>query len=336
MQNYIINCDKFAVFCRRAYYCGMRTGRLATAKKILASVVLIAVVAASVTFAVRHNDNTAQHTTGTLRVAASYYPLYEFAQQVGKDKITATNITPGSSEPHDYEPPANVLADAQKAAVFVYNGGHMEPWVGGFLHDYRHTVVKASSGIDLLAVNEGGGAAVKVQDPHFWLDPVLAQQIVNNIRDGFSKADPANAVFYAKNAAAYNAKLAALDSAYRSGLSHCSLHTVISAHDAFSYLGRRYNVQIVPIAGLSPDEEPSAAKLAELTRLAKQDGIAYIFFERLVSPRLAHTIAAETGAQTLVFDTIEGISNADQKQGKNYLSIQQENLANLRTALACQ
>jgi zinc transport system substrate-binding protein len=175
-----------------------------------------------------------------------------------------------------------------------------------------------------------------VQDPHFWLDPVLAQKIVTNIRDGLAKADPSNKDYYARNASAYNAKLAQLDTDYRQGLANCSIHTVISSHDAFSYLGRRYGLTIASIAGLSPDEEPSAGKLAELSRLVRDQGITYVFFESLVSPRLADTIAAETNAKTLVFDPVEGLSNEDQKQGKNYLSVQRENLANLRTALACQ
>ncbi len=304
-------------------------------KKILASLVLLLVVVAGVVYATKYNS-TGSSSNDKLRVVASYYPLYDFAKNVGKDKVLVSNMTPAGSEPHDYEPSAKALADAQKAPVFVYNGGYMEPWVSGFLHDYKNTPVKASDGIDLLSAEAEDNPAEKVQDPHFWLDPVLAQKIVDNIRDGFSKADPANQDFYAKNASDYKAQLAKLDDDFRSGLSQCKLRTVISSHDAFSYLGKRYNLDIASIAGLSPEEEPSAAKLAELSQLVKDKGINYVFFESLVSPRLADTIASETGAKTLVFDPIEGLSDADQKQGKNYLSVQRENLQNLRTSLACQ
>ncbi len=304
-------------------------------KKILASAGLVLVLAAGVFFAVKQSTTTGNNNGG-LRVVASYYPLQDFTKNVGKDKVSVTNMTPAGAEPHDYEPSAKALADAQKAPIFVYNGGHMEPWVNGFLHDYKHTAIKASNGIGLMTAKAEGNPTETVQDPHFWLDPILAQKIIDNIRDGLSKADPANKDFYAKNANEYKAKLAALDAAYRDGLSQCALRTVISSHDAFSYLGKRYNLDIVSIAGLSPEEEPSAGKLAELSQLAKDKGINYVFFESLVSPRLADTIASETGAKTLVFDPIEGLSDADQKQGKNYLSVQRENLQNLRTALACE
>jgi zinc transport system substrate-binding protein len=304
-------------------------------KKILASLILLSIIAAAILFAVKYNSATTD-SNGKLQVVATYYPLNDFTKNIGKDKVDVSNMTPAGSEPHDYEPSPKALADAQKAPVFIYNGGHMEPWVNGFLHDYKNTAVKASEGINLMTVRAEGNSAEQVQDPHFWLDPVLAQSIVDNIRDGLSKADPANKDFYAKNASNYKMQLAALDADYRNGLSQCSFHTVISSHDAFSYLGKRYNLDIASIAGLSPEEEPSAAKLAELSQLVKDKGIQYIFFESLVSPRLADTIATETGAKTLVFDPIEGLSDEDQQQGKNYLTVQRENLNNLRSSLACK
>jgi zinc transport system substrate-binding protein len=304
-------------------------------KKILLSIILMVVVAGGILFAINRNSSGVKDSS-KIQVTASYYPLYDFARAVGGDKVQVTNMTPPGSEPHDYEPSAKSLADAQEAQVFIYNGGHMEPWVHSFVDGYQHVAVKASNGIDLLQVKDEKNDGQQVQDPHFWLDPLLVQQIINNIQEGLSKADPAHQDYYAKNAADYKAQLAQLDSEYRQGLAQCKLHTVISSHDAFSYLGKRYGFAIASIAGLSPDEEPNAAKLAELSQLVRREGINYIFFESLVSPRLADTIATETGAKTLVFDPIEGLNDEDQKQGKNYLSVQRENLQNLRTALACQ
>jgi zinc transport system substrate-binding protein len=304
-------------------------------KKILASVVLIAVITLSTLFVMNRNHSDGQDT-GKLQVTTSFYPLYDFARNVGGGKVQVTNMTPAGSEPHDYEPSPRVAANAQKASAFIYNGSHMEPWVNGFLTSYKHTVVKASDGIDLMSAKDEADGSKQVQDPHFWLDPVLAQQIVNNVRDGLARADPANKGYYAKNAKEYNAKLAQLDADFQEGIATCSTRTVVSSHDAFSYLGKRYGLSIASIAGLSPETEPSAAKLAEISQLVRSQDIKYIFFENLVSPRLADTIAAETGAKTLVFDPLEGLTSADQKQGKNYLNVQYENLQNLRTALACR
>ncbi|HEV7454466.1 MAG TPA: zinc ABC transporter substrate-binding protein [Candidatus Saccharimonadales bacterium] len=304
-------------------------------KKIFASVVLVALIIGGIVFAV-HRTAVSSTDAGKLQVVASYYPMYDFAKDVGGDKISLTNVTPAGSEPHDYEPSPKVLAEAHKAKVFIYNGGHLEPWVNGFLSDYKNVAIKASQGIDLQVVSDETNATNQVTDPHFWLDPVLAAKIVDNVRDGLIKADPANASYYTKNAADYNVKLAALDTAYKMGLADCQIRTLITSHAAFGYLATRYNLDAQAIAGISPEEEPSAAKLAELTQLVKDRHIQYVFFESLVSPRLAATIASETGAKTLVFDPIEGLSDANQKQGKNYLTIQEQNLANLRTALACK
>lgn len=271
-----------------------------------------------------------------IQVAASFYPLYEFAKQVGGDKVDVTNITPPNEEPHDYDPSPTELVTAQNARLFIYDGATIEPWVDRFLPNFKHTIVKASNGVHLYQGEaEGGDTSPNIKDPHFWLDPVLAKQIVTNIKNGLTKVDPQATDYFTRRADAYNVRLAKLDEDYKVGLKQCQTRTIITSHAAFGYLGRRYNLTVVPIAGLSPDEEPSAAKLANLAKLVKQKDIQYVFFESLVSPRLADTIASETGAKTLVFDPIEGISQADQQKGRDYISVQEENLRNLKQALAC-
>jgi len=305
------------------------------AKKILATALVLAVVAAGVNLTVRRSSQATQ-SEGKMHVVASYYPLYDFARQVGGDKVYVTNVTPAGSEPHDFEPPAKLLADVQRAPVFLYNGTHMEPWAADFIRTYKGEAIPASRGLDLITSNDEDDGSHTVQDPHFWLDPVLAQQIVDTIASGFSKADPANTTYYAEHATDYKKLLAQLDADYYTGLANCRLRQIVTSHSAFAYLSKRYGFTAVPIAGLSPDAEPSAAHMAELASLVREQHIQYVFFEQLASPRLADTIAAEAGAKTLVFDPIEGLRDADQKQGKNYLSVQQENLRNLRTALACQ
>lgn len=275
--------------------------------------------------------------TSKLHVSASFYPLYAFAKEVGGDRVDVVNMTPAGSEPHDYEPTPQLLASAYETKVFIYSGVQFEPWVGSFLKDYKNTVIEGSQGITLLSGQGETSALGSIsKDPHYWLDPVLAQTVVDTIRDGLSKADPTNASYYETNARQYNEKLAQLNTSFAQGLASCTLHTVVSSHDAFSYLAYRYGFTVASIAGIEPDEEPSTARLAELSDLVKQKNIKYIFFEQLVSPRLAETIANETGAKTLVLDPLEGVSEEDQNKGKEYISIQYENLNNLRKALECQ
>ena len=230
--------------------------------------------------------------------------------------------------------PANsrALAAAQKSQVFIYNGARLEPWVDSFVSDYSHTMVKASDHIFVQKITERSS---QTDDPHFWLDPVLAEQIVLNIRNGLRAADPVHSEAYTRNAAAYIEQLQALDADFRSGLATCQTHTFVTSHAAFGYLAQRYGLHMVAIAGVSPDEEPSPATIAGISNLVTQQGVRYIFFESLVSPRLADTIASETGAAPLVLDPLEGLRESDQKQGKNYVSVQRQNLGSLRTALAC-
>jgi zinc transport system substrate-binding protein len=295
-----------------------------TLKKIAVLAVLCITVSAGIFFAVRQSPSISSDSK--LTVVASDYPLFDFAQHVGGKDVSVVNVTPPGAEPHEYVPSPKTLVTAQKADVFIFNGEWLEPWTAKFIKDYDGTLIRGGDGISILKNN----------NPHFWLDPVLAQKMVDTIRDGLIKADPAGKAYYTKNAAAYNTMLDQLDKDFRDGLRNCQQHTIIAAHDALGYLADRYDFEAVPIAGINPEEEPSPARLAELSNIVKQKGIKYIFFETLVSPRLADTIAQESGVKTLVFDPIEGLNDESQKQGKDYISIQRENLVNLRTALACQ
>jgi zinc transport system substrate-binding protein len=296
-------------------------------RRLFGLALLIAVFVAIIGFAM--SQRVSEDNTNKLKVTASFYPLYELAARIGGDKVSVTNITPAGAEPHDYEPSPQALVAAQNSDVFIYNGNTFEPWVDNFIPDYQHIAVKGSEGIELLSSEEGN-------DPHYWLDPTLAAKTVATIRDAFSRADPTHKDYYTTQAAAYTAQLEQLNGEISSELQNCTLRTVVTSHQAFGYFARRYNLTVVPIAGLSPDEEPSAAKLADISQLVRSQHIRYIFFESLVSPALAATIAQETGAQTAVFDPIEGLSDEAQEQGKNYISVQRDNLAALRTALACQ
>lgn len=266
---------------------------------------------------------------GRLQAATTFYPLYEFTKAIGGDKITVTNLTPAGTEPHDFEPSPQALAELQRAKVFVYNGGSFEPWVEKFLPDYKNTAVNATQNMQLL---EAEGS----QDPHFWLDPQLAATAIQNIRDALIKAAPEYTGYFTKNAADYTAKLNDLAHKFEHDLAACASRTFITAHDAFTYIAKRYNLELIPIAGINPEAEPSPAKLAEITQIVRQKNVGTIFFEQLASPQLADTIAKETGTKTAVLDPIEGLTHEDQQQGKTYLSIQADNLAALRAALGCQ
>ena len=265
-------------------------------------------------------------------VVASFYPLADFAQHVGGDFVTVQNITPAGTEPHDFEPtPQNVVA-LHQAKVFIYNGAGLEIWSDKVLSQLPDTViVKASDGISLSASSENASHF----DPHVWMNPVLAQKEIENIKNGFIKADPKHRKEYEANALRFESELSNLDHSFQTLLAYCEQKTIVTSHDAFEYLTKQYGLTVESLSGLSPDSEPSPKKLAEIADFVKKHSIKYIFFETLVSPQLSETIAHETGAQTIAFNPLEGLSDKEISEGKDYMSIQKENLHSLQIALAC-
>jgi zinc transport system substrate-binding protein len=284
-------------------------------------------------------------------VVASFYPLYEFARQVAGDRAEVVSLVPAGVEPHDWEPSPQDVARVRQAALFVYNGAALEPWAKTLVKNVGSAelvVVNATEGLALLPAggpahddsrgkskDEPGGAEA-AQDPHFWLDPVLAQAQVEAIRAGLAKADPEHAEQYASNARAYRERLAALHAKFERGLSRCARREIIVSHVAFAYLAKRYGLTMVSVAGLAPEAEPSPAHLASLVRFARRHKVEYIFFETLVSPKLAEALAREVGARTLVLNPIEGLTPEEAAAGKDYVALMEQNLENLRTALACR
>ena len=168
-----------------------------------------------------------------------------------------------------------------------------------------------------------------------WLDPVLAQREIEAIRAALAKADPHNAASYTENARVFTERLRALDQRYQRGLAGCARREIVASHASFAYPAKRYRLTEVPIMGLSPESEPSPAQLAQIVRFARRHDVKFIFFETLVSPKLAQTLAREVKAQTLVLNPIEGVTREDQAAGRGYVELMEDNLRNLRTALGC-
>ncbi|MCK9859644.1 metal ABC transporter substrate-binding protein [Paenibacillus sp. ATY16] len=282
-----------------------------------------------------------------LKVVATFYPMVEFTKQIAGDHADVVGLVPSGVEPHDWEPSAKDMAAIQDANVFVYNG-IVEEWVDSAL---KSTVnpdrvdVQASAGISLMegveeedehgheGEAEEGHDHESTLDPHVWLSPVLAQDEVKSIKDALVKADPANTTDYENNANAFIAKLKELDEAYKTKLAEVKRKDFITQHAAFGYLAKQYGLTQVPIAGLSPEQEPSAEEMANVVEFAKQNNVHTIFFETLVSPKVADTIAKELGAETDVLNPIEGLTEEDIKQGIDYIDIMYSNLDALTKSL---
>ena len=173
-------------------------------------------------------------------------------------------------------------------------------------------------------------------DPHIWLDPILVKQQVNVIRDGLIQVDPDNKENYEENARIYNDKLDALDMKIGSALSSCQKDTIVPYHNAFTYLGERYDIHIMALGGMAPDAEASAAEIAEFVDFVKDNDIKVIFSEELVDPRLAEVIAEEANAQVLLFSPLEALSKDETGTNVSYIDKMEDNLDSLKVALECQ
>ncbi|GLB28358.1 ABC transporter substrate-binding protein [Lacrimispora amygdalina] len=282
--------------------------------------------------------------SGKLSVMASFYPMYDFAVKIGGDKVDVTNMVPAGTEPHDWEPATKDITSLEKADVFVYSGAGMEHWAEDVLKTLKNknlTVAEASSGITLMKGHEreeGESQEAESEehgefDPHVWLSPVNAKKEMENIKDAFVKADPENEAYYQANYETYAGKFDELDKKFKDTLSPLPNKSVVVAHEAFGYLCNAYGLTQMGIEGLSPDSEPDPARMAEVIDFVKENKVKTIFFEDLVSPKVAETIAKETGAKTEVLNPLEGLTDEQLKDGDDYFSVMEKNLTVLKEAL---
>lgn len=284
---------------------------------------------------------------GSVTVVTSMYPLQFLAERVGGGDVAVTNLTSPGQEPHDLELGVQQTADLAEADVAVHLAG-FQPAVDETLEQNGpERIVDAADSADLLAAEEDPEEHAEHEDeaehdhasdgadgtdPHFWLDPERMSSVAAAIEEQLAEADPDNAETYAANLTALQDDLGALAEQMRSGLATCETDTVVVSHDAFSYLGT-YGIEVAPIAGISPDAEPSPSRLAELQDVITDEGVTTVFYETLVSPALAETLAGDLGIETAVLDPIEGLT--DETAGEDYLSLMEQNLDAIRTANSC-
>ncbi len=254
---------------------------------------------------------------------------------MGGADVDVTNLTAPGVEPHDLELTPDQIEAITTADVVLYLGGGFQPAVEDAIRDAQGTVVDLSEGLRDLPVPATETSPGLTADPHVWLDPVSYSQVVQRVESALAEADPAEASTFASNGQAFTARLNSLDRDYRTGLAVCTRNIIVTSHAAFGYLAQRYGLQQEPIAGLSPEAEPDPQRIADLKSLVEQTGVTTIFTEDLVSPKVAETLASETGASTAVLNPLESLTPDQLSTGEDYVSVMGENLDTLRSALGC-
>jgi len=258
-------------------------------------------------------------------VVAAFYPLAFAAEQIASAGTKVKNLTPAGAEPHDLELTPGDVRDVDDAALVLYLGEGFMPGL--------ETAVEQRDGrsVDLLADQQlrpgRGGEGEVVRDPHVWLDPVRYATMVRTT--GAALGNNAGAGRLAR-------RVEVLDSEFRRGLATCERRQIVTSHAAFGYLAARYGLEQIPLEGLSPEAEPSAREIADLVDVVRTSGATTVFFETLVSPKLAQTVAREAGVETAVLNPLEGLTDDEIAAGEDYFSVMRANLAALRKALGCQ
>ncbi|QGQ19034.1 zinc ABC transporter substrate-binding protein [Cellulomonas sp. JZ18] len=294
-----------------------------------------------------------------VQVLASFYPLQFVAEQVGGDRVEVSSMTPPSAEPHDLELSPAQVAEVSAADLVVYQSGFQAAVDEAVDQSQPAHVVDATAA---AGIGEGGAHAEGAPsgddehaedehaeeehgeeehgedghqhssgDPHFWLDPTLMPAVADAVADALAEVDPDGADTYRANAAALDERFAALDEAYATGLAACERDVIVTSHEAFGYLAERYGLEQVGISGVDPEAEPSPARLREVGDVVRTNGVTTIFFETLVSPKVAETLATDLGIETAVLDPLEGLADEDE----DYFTVAEQNLDALRVALSC-
>jgi zinc transport system substrate-binding protein len=256
-------------------------------------------------------------SAGPDTVVASFYPLAFAAEEIAPG-VPVENLTPAGAEPHDLELSPIDAASVRDARLVLLLGQGFQPQLEDAAGDGDNVLrLLDTAGLDLLPNG----------DPHVWLDPVRYATIVERIGQSLGAEEAASKLA---------ARLDELDAEYREGMANCERHEIVTSHEAFAYLAQRYGLEQIPITGLSPEAEPQPADLAHVVDLVKERGVTTIYYETLVSPRIAETVARETGAQVAVLDPIEGLTPGEIANGDDYFTRMRANLRALEEGLGCR
>jgi len=266
------------------------------------------------------------------RAIAAFYPIAFAVERVGGGELDVSNLTPPGTEPHDLELTGRAVERVRSADYIFYLGQGFQPALEDAAAQSQGRAVDL-----LLALRLHEAAAAEedeehageesARDPHVWLDPMRFARLVERIGEELGR--PAEARKLA-------GKLRSLDREFREGLADCRRRELVTSHAAFGYLAERYGLTQIPITGLSPEVEPSPRRLEAVVKRVEAHRATTIFFETLVSPRLAETVARETGAKTAVLNPIEGLTEEQIDAGEDYFSVMRENLEAVSAALGCR
>ncbi len=272
---------------------------------------------------------------GQLQVATAFYPLEFLAQRVGGEAASVENLTAPGTEPHDLELSPRQVAGLAEDDLVVYLAG-FQPAVDEAVEQQAKAAALDVGAVTPLQsgyvhIEEGVAEPDEVgPDPHVWLAPLRYADIADAVAAQMGQLAPDRAQSFTNGSKALRTELQALDAEFKAGLAGCARTQIVTSHNAFGYLASAYALEQISITGLTAGAEPSPGRLAEVATYAKRNGVTTIFFEELVSPAVAQSLAAEVGAKAVELSPLEGAPESG-----DYFTQMRENLSTLRTALGC-
>lgn len=310
-------------------------------KRFLAMASLVLALSACGSSSSQPDTKNAQIT-----VAASFYPIEEIVRRVGGTHVSVVGLTTAGEGAHDVQLTAKNLDVLASASAVFYISDGFQPDVEKAVDSLPSNVVPVDllqtvTLLDVVAQLDGtegetdGEVLASGKDPHVWLDPANMVAMTTAITDSLSLLKPDFATEFSAAAKSYIAELQALGSEIDTKLATCESRALVTSHRAFAYLAKRADIRQVAIAGVNPEEEPSAKSLEAIAAFAKANKVSTIFFETLLPADLAKTLADKVGATADLLDPIEGISSDDLASGATYLTIQRDNLARIAKGLRC-
>ena len=296
----------------------------------------------------QQNENIdTQQDTEKIKIAASFYPFYEIANEIGGNNTIVTSVIPMGVEPHNWEITPQQISDIAEADMIIYNGIGFDSWLGKKEQFRNSFLVDISKDLPLIKLgkqesgNVGHGSQVydhtSRYDPHLWLDPILVKNISKTISNALIKLDPTNAHSYLQNTENFNQRLDTLDSQIKKSLANCELKDFLTFHESFHYFANRYDLTQHAVHGSSPEGEILPQQIIKTISLAKDLGIDTIYSEELKDPRLSQTLASEIpNGKVLLLSPIEGIKPEEQKKDIDFIDKMKMNLENLKQGLKCK
>lgn len=261
-------------------------------------------------------------------ILTTVYPAQFLAQRL--TGATVVNLAPAGGEPHDLELSPRQIDQVQDAGIVYAWSPRFQPAVDDALRARTGPSVTLTDTLSEPARAQAG------RDPHVWLDPIAMQSLANAMKAALSKRTPAQESELSNRLRALDDELGTLDADYRTGLASCEHRVIVTSHEAFGWLAQRYGLVQFGIAGIDPENEPSAQRIAEIADTVRRQKITTIFTEGQVSPRIAETIAREAdGARVETLSTLESLTPEQVNAGADYFSLMRDNLAKLRAALRC-